>query len=463
MQDIVGVILAAGKGTRMKSKLPKALHPICGKPMTRYIIDACKDAGIKECVVVIGHGAEQVREGLGSDVSYVIQEEQQGTGDACRQAVAALDKRSGDILVLPGDTPLVTADILKLLIHEHSQSGADATVLTAVLEDGAHYGRIIRGTDGSIKRIVEAKDASPDEIKIREINTAIYCFKLQHLQTYLRKIKPNNKQKEYYLTDVIGLMANDGLKINGVVSEDPDIVLGVNDRVQLAELGDIIRKRILKKLMLEGVTVVDPCSTYVDWDVKIGQDTILYPGTIIEKGSQIGADCLIGPSARLVNVEVGDRVTILYSQVIESTIGDGTRIGPFANIRPGCRIGQDVRVGDFVEAKNAIIGNSVSMAHLAYVGDAEVGDHTNIGAGTITCNYDGIKKNRTIIGRNAFVGSNVTLIAPVTVGDGAYIAAGSTITKDVPADSLAVARKRQEIKEGWAKRRREKNQMGGNT
>ncbi|MDH7481812.1 MAG: bifunctional UDP-N-acetylglucosamine diphosphorylase/glucosamine-1-phosphate N-acetyltransferase GlmU [Armatimonadota bacterium] len=463
MQDIIGIILAAGKGTRMRSKLPKALHPICGKPMTRYIIDACKDAGISECIVVIGHGAEQVREGLGGDVSYVVQEEQLGTGDACRRAVDTLGNRFGNVLVLPGDTPLVTADVLKRLISEHSQSEADATVLTAVLEDGAHYGRVVRGSDGSIKRIVEAKDASPEEIKIREINTAIYCFKLACLRTYLQKISPNNKQGEYYLTDVIEFMANDGLRVGGVVSDDPDVVLGVNDRVQLAKLGDVIRRRILERLMLEGVTVVDPSSTYVDWDVEIGQDTILYPGTIIEKGCRIGADCLIGPAARLVNVEVGDRVTILYSTVIESVIDDGTRVGPFANIRPGCKIGKDVRVGDFVEAKNAIIGNSVSMAHLAYVGDAEVGDNTNIGAGTITCNYDGIKKNRTIIGKNAFVGSNVTLIAPVTIGDGAYIAAGSTITKDVPADSLAVARKRQEVKEGWAKRRREKSQKDGNT
>ena len=452
---MIGIILAAGKGTRMKSKLPKALHTLCGKPMTRYIIDACKGAGIEDCIVVVGMGAEQVMEGLGDDVRYAVQDQQLGTGDACKRAVALLGDEDVDVLVLPGDTPLVTADVLRKLASEHSASDAPATVLTTILDDAGNYGRVIRGPDGMVTGIVEAKDASSEERAIREINTAIYCFELPLLKKYLERITPLNVQNEYYLTDVIGLMASDGLKIGAVISEDPDIVEGINDRAQLACLTAIIRSKINRRMMLDGVTLIDPHSTYVDHDVRIGADTVIHPNTTIEKGSIIGGGCVIGPSTRLVNVRAGDNVTILSSNVVDSEIGDGTNIGPFANIRPGCRIGKDVRIGDFVEAKNAQIGDSVSLAHLAYVGDASVGEHTTIGAGTITCNYDGFEKHRTTIGRNVFVGSNVTLIAPVTIGDGALIAAGSTITEDVPGDALAIARSTQAVKEGWAKKRRE--------
>lgn len=452
---MIGIILAAGKGTRMKSKLPKALHPLCGKPMTRWIIDACKGAGVEDCIVVVGTGSEQVMAGLGDDVRYAVQDKQLGTGDACKRAVALLGDEDIDVLVLPGDTPLVTADILEKLASEHSASGASATVLTTILDDAGNYGRVIRGANDLVTGIVEAKDASPERRAIREINTAIYCFKLQLLKAYLDRITPLNVQGEYYLTDVIGLMASDGLKVGAVVSEDPNIVEGINDRAQLANLTCIIRSQINRRLMLDGVTLIDPNSTYIDYDVRIGADTVIYPNTVIEKGSVIGEGCVIGPSTRMLNVRVGSGVTILSSNVVDSEIGDGTQIGPFANIRPGCRIGKDVKIGDFVEAKNAQIGDSVSLAHLSYVGDAVVGEHSNIGAGTITCNYDGFEKRRTTIGRNVFVGSNVTLVAPVTIGDGALIAAGSTITEDVPGDALAIARETQTIKEGWAKKRRE--------
>ena len=458
---MIGIILAAGKGTRMKSKLPKALHALCGKPMTRYIIDACKGAGIEDCIVVVGMGAEQVMAGLGDDVRYAVQDQQLGTGDACKRAVALLGDEDSDALVLPGDTPLVTAGILKKLASEHSASGASATVLTAVLDDAGNYGRVIRGANNLVAGIVEAKDASPEQRAIREINTAVYCFKLPLLKKYLDRITPLNAQNEYYLTDVIGLMAADGLQVGAVVSDDPNIVEGINDRAQLAYLTGIIRSETNRRLMLNGVTLIDPSSIYVDHDVRIGADTTIYPQTVIEKGSVIGGECIIGPSTRLVNVRVADKVTILSSNIVESEIGEGTRIGPFANIRPGCRIGKDVHIGDFVEAKNAQIGDSVSLAHLSYVGDSIVGERSNIGAGTITCNYDGFEKHRTTIGRNVFVGSNVTLIAPVTIGDGALIAAGSTITEDVPGDALAIARSAQTVKEGWAKRRRESKGQGG--
>lgn len=455
MPEMTGIILAAGKGTRMKSKLPKALHPICGKPMTRYVIDALKESGVEECVVVIGHGAEQVREGLGGDVRYAVQEEQLGTGHACREALIEMEATEGSVIVATGDTPLLSADVLKLLAESHVSGGSDATILTALLDDAGHYGRIIRAEDGSVQAIIEAKDCTPEQRAVREMNSGIYCFSLPLLRRYIDEITPANAQGEYYLTDVISLMVRNGHKVSAVVSDDLDIVLGINNRVDLAHLTGIVRQRILERLMLGGVTIIDPSSTYADYDVQVGSDTVIHPSTVLEKGCRIGESCTIGPSSRLVDVELGNEITVLFSNIVESTIGDGTRIGPFANIRPGCRIGKDVNIGDFVEAKNSEIGDSVSMAHLSYVGDSTVGEHANIGAGTITCNYDGRTKNRTVIGRNAFIGSNSTLVAPVEIGDGAYVAAASVITEDVPPDALAIARSRQTVKEGWAGRRRE--------
>ncbi|MHB0912036.1 MAG: bifunctional UDP-N-acetylglucosamine diphosphorylase/glucosamine-1-phosphate N-acetyltransferase GlmU [Armatimonadota bacterium] len=454
MPELTAVILAAGKGTRMKSALPKALHPICGKPMTRYVVDACRGSGIEDCIVVVGHGAEQVKEGLGNDIRYAVQAEQKGTGHACAQALALVEKDSC-VLVTPGDTPLIQAEMLSQLVAEHTASGAAATLLTTVLPDAGHYGRVLRGADGAVLRIVEAKDATPEEIAAREINTSIYCFDGALLAKYLKEITPANAQGEYYLTDVIGLMVADGRKVGAVVSEDPDIVLGVNNRVDLAYLTGIIRRRILDRLMLSGVTLIDPQATYVDDGVEVGADTVIHPGSHLLGGTKVGEGCTIGPSARLVNVQIGNNVTVLSSNLDDSTVGDGTRVGPFANIRPGCKIGKNVKIGDFVEAKNAEIEDSVSMGHLAYIGDAVVGERTNIGAGTITCNYDGYAKHRTVIGRNVFVGSDVTIVAPLNIGDGALIAAGSTITEDVPGDALAVARSKQAVKEGWARRRRE--------
>jgi len=456
MPKMVGIILAAGKGTRMKSKLPKALHPICGKPMTRYVVDACIESGIGNCVVVIGHGADQVRTGLGEDVLYAIQEEQLGTGDACKQGLGPVDDTIDSVLVTPGDTPLITSDILSALSNAHNTQGNSATVLTAVLDDAGSYGRIVRNADDSVESIVEAKDASDEQKKIREINTGIYCFKLDELKKYLGNLTPANAQKEYYLTDVIGMMVADGLKVGAVVSPDPEIILGVNNRVDLASLTTIIRRRILNRLMLDGVTIVDPSSTYVDWDVQAGADTIIYPGSVLEKGTKIGEDCIVGPYTRLINVEIGNGVTVSYSTATDSSIGDESRVGPFANIRANCKLGRKVKMGDFVETKNTVLEDRVSMGHLAYVGDAVIGEHTNIGAGVITCNYDGFDKHRTIVGKEVFLGSDVTLVAPINIADESFIAAGSTITDDVPENALAIARSKQIVKEGWAKTFREK-------
>lgn len=456
MSDVVAIILAAGKGTRMKSKLPKALHKLCGKPMTRYLVDACKASGIEECIVVAGFGADQVKQGLGDDIQYAIQEQQLGTGDACRRAMPLLGHFDGDVVVTIGDAPLITVDILGELLREHASSGNDATLLTTVLDDAAHYGRVVRADDRCVTAVVEAKDATPEQERICEINTAIYCFKLTFLRKYLEKIAPANAQSEYYLTDVIGMMSMDGCRIGAVITNDSDAVLGINNRLELAEQTTKIRRRIIERLMLDGVTVIDPASTYVDADVEIGADTVLYPQTYIEGKCRIGEGCVIGPSARLVNMEIGNDVTVLFSNLTDSVVGDGTRIGPFAHLRPGCKVGKRVKIGNFVEAKNTVIEDRVSMGHLSYIGDAFVGEHTNIGAGTITCNYDGYSKHRTTIGKEAFIGSHTTFVAPVEIGDGAFTGAGSVITADVPPDALALGRSEQVVKEGWAKRRREK-------
>jgi bifunctional UDP-N-acetylglucosamine pyrophosphorylase/glucosamine-1-phosphate N-acetyltransferase len=359
-------------------------------------------------------------------------------------------------MVLAGDVPLLDPAVLKGLADEQVSSGMAATMLTTVLpEGGGLYGRVIRGADDTVEKIVEAKDATPSELAVNEINAAIYCFDLPLLRKYIDKLTPANAQGEYYLTDVIGLMVADGHKVGAVVSDDPNIVLGVNNRVDLAYLAGVVRQRILERLMLSGVTIIDPATTYADDDVVVGMDTVIQPMTVLEKGCKIGQNCTIGPSSRISGATVEDGATVLFSNIVDSTVGEGCKIGPFAHIRPGCTLGKGVKLGNFVEAKNAELEDAVSVGHLSYIGDAKIGEHTNIGAGTITCNYDGYKKHHTEIGRNVFVGSHNTMVAPVKVGDGSLTAAGSVITRDVPADALAISRSEEVIKIGWAKRRRE--------
>jgi bifunctional UDP-N-acetylglucosamine pyrophosphorylase/glucosamine-1-phosphate N-acetyltransferase len=306
--------------------------------------------------------------------------------------------------------------------------------------------------------LVEHRDASPEEVAIREINVGLYCFRAHELQDCLSRLRPNNDQGEYYLTDAIGLLVADGRRVEAVVTPDPQCALGINDRADLAVAAGILRQRILRRLMLAGVTVIDPATTYVDETVVIGQDTTLHPMTTLQGRTVIGADCQIGPSARIVDSSLADRVTVHASVITGSSVGEGSRIGPFANVRPGCTLGREVKVGDFVELKNVVLEDRVSAGHLTYLGDAAVGERTNIGAGTITCNYDGRKKHRTVIGKKAFIGTNATLIAPVSVGDGAFVAAHSVVTEDVPADALAIARSRQSVKEGWAARKRQEQE-----
>ncbi len=460
--SLTAVIMAAGKSTRMKSRLPKPLHRLCGKPLLSYLLDACRSAGVSRTIVVVGHEAERVQEAFRGQCEFALQEEQLGTGHAVMSAKPLLEGYAGDLLVLPGDTPLIDGETLRQLAEHHRSSGAVATLLSAVLpHDAGMYGRVLRDSNGKVLGVVEAKDASPEQLAVREINTSIYCFQTPALFDALQEVRPDNAQGEYYLTDVIELFTRQGDKVEAVIADDWQVTLGVNTRVELADVASRLRKRILENLMLSGVTIVDPTNTYIDVDVQIGQDTIIHPNTFILGNTTIGEECEIGPMARIEDSRIGNRTTVLASQVVESRLGDGVRVGPFANLRPGTVVGNGTKIGDFVEVKNAIIEENVSMAHLTYVGDAEVGANTNIGAGTITCNYDGKRKHRTVIGKGCFIGSHATLIAPVQIGDGAYVAAASPITEDVPPDSLAIARCRQVVKEEWAKRRREQSSSEG--
>lgn len=446
------VILAAGRSTRMRSAIPKPLHTLCGRPLTRLVIDACRRAGIERVVVVVGHEAEMVRAGLGDDVEYALQAEQRGSGDAARAAEPALRGFAGEVLVLAGDVPLLRPETLERLVAHHRCARAAATLLTATLDDPTGYGRILRSPDGTVARIVEHNDATPEERAIKEWNPSLYCFDAAALFGALARIRPNNAQRELQLTDTVGVLTADGGHVEAVATDDAREVAGVNTRVELAAAAATLRRRLLTDLMLSGVTVVDPAATYVDVGVTVGRDTVLEPQTFLHGDTALGEGCAIGPFARLRDCRVGDRCAIVASHLVSAEIGSSVRIGPFANLRPGCRLADGVRIGDFVELKNTALGPGASASHLTYIGDADVGARANIGAGVVTCNYDGFRKHRTVIGEGAFVGTHTTLIAPLEVGAGAVTAAGSVLTEDVPTDSLAIARSRAVIKPDWARR-----------
>lgn len=448
--------MAAGKSTRMKSALPKAAHPMCGLPIGRHVVEACRSAGIQRIIAVVGHEAEAVKAALGPDVEYVLQSEQLGTGHAVRSAEDLLAGQVDALAVLPADTPLIRPASVRALMDNCIHSGASATLLSALLDDPAMYGRILRDASGRhVTSIVEARDASPDILAIHEICTSIYAFNVHDLLPALGQLRSDNRQKEYYLTDVIGIFAASEKAVGAFIVPDATEALGINTRIELAEATAIMRKRTLDALMLVGVTMIDPSAVYADVTVSIEPDTVIYPNTILEGNTAIAGACVIGPNARIINSEIAEGVTIDCAHVEDSVVGPGTKIGPFARVRPGSELGRRVKVGNFVEIKNSHVADEVSAAHLSYIGDADVGAHTNIGAGTITCNYDGKKKHRTSIGANAFIGSNTVLNAPVEVGDGAFTGSGSVITKDIPADALGLSRPQLIIKEGWAKRRRE--------
>ncbi|MCY6960322.1 bifunctional UDP-N-acetylglucosamine diphosphorylase/glucosamine-1-phosphate N-acetyltransferase GlmU [Clostridium brassicae] len=443
------VILAAGKGKRMKTKLPKVLHKVCGKELVNHVIDTLKNCDIKDINVVIGNGAEEVKRATENrNVYYSLQTEQLGTGHALICSKDFFKDKKGILTVFTGDAPLITEESVKKLMEFHVKGNYKATILTSLVEDATGYGRIIRSDSGEVEKIVEHKDCSEEELKVNEINSGMYCFDIEELVANLDKLNNNNCQGEYYLTDVIEILKNENHKV-GAIDINADEIKGVNSRIQLAEAEEIMRNRINKKHMENGVTIIDPKTTYIGNEVEIGEDTIIYPGNVIEGKTIIKGDCILYPNSRIKDsiIEVG--VTIQSSVILESCIGENTTVGPFAYVRPESQIGKNVRIGDFVEIKKSKIDDNTKVSHLTYIGDAEVGSGCNFGCGTVVVNYDGKHKNKTIIGDNSFIGCNVNLVSPVEVEDNTYIAAGSTITKKVPSGALAVARAKQVNKEGW--------------
>lgn len=441
MNTLATIILAAGKGTRMKSKVVKVLHKLAGKPMLQHLIDTAEKLSSQQTVVVVGYQGETVREAVhGANLSFVFQHEQKGTGHAVLQAKEVMQDYQGATLVLVGDAPLLTVETLEELIRHHFTTNADATILSTELDDPFGYGRIIRDVDGSFMRIVEQSDLTEEEVEIQEINTGIYIFDNQKLFKALDQVEPNNKQAEYYLTDVFSIILKEGGRVEVTGTDDPDETIGINDRVRLAEAEKTIRWRVNQRLMLSGVTIIDPENTYIDDEVQIGQDTIIYPFTFIEGRTTIGADAVIGPNTRIKDAMIGDEVTAINSVILESTIHERVNIGPFAYIRPESEIHAEAKIGDFVEIKKSIIGKGSKVPHLSYVGDATVGEKCNIGCGTITANYDGKLKHRTIIGDGVFIGSNTTLVAPVELGDASKTGAGAVVTpnKRVPEGEVWV-------------------------
>ena len=451
MKNRYAVILAAGQGTRMKSKLYKVLHPVCGKPMVQHIVDKVKQLDIRQIVCIIGYGAEKVKETIGDSVRYVVQKEQLGTAHAVLQAETLLTEKDGVTIVLCGDTPLITKETMEKLLDHHERSGAKATVLTARTSQPFGYGRVIRNEKGHVERIVEEKDATAEEKRIQEINTGTYCFDNQSLFQALRLVKNDNAQGEYYLPDVMEILRKQNEVIAAFLTDDFEETIGINDRIALSKAEAIMKRRINEKHMQNGVTIIDPDNTYLSPDATIGQDTVIYPGTMVRGNVTIGEGCAIGPYTEIKDSIIGNDTLIRQSVIHDSEIGDRVSIGPFAHIRPQSVLGDEIKIGNFVEVKKSTLDRGSKASHLSYIGDAEIGKGVNLGCGSITVNYDGQNKSMTKVEDGAFIGCNVNLIAPVTVGQGAYVAAGSTITDDVPEYALSIARARQTNKEGYVK------------
>ncbi len=451
------VILAAGKGTRMKSGLVKVMHQLAGRPMLNWPLAAAQESGAPRIVVVAGHQAEQVCDGVAGldNVAIALQTEQLGTGHAVSSALPQLDGVDGAVLILCGDTPLLTAATLQRLAEAHAASAAAVTVLTARLSNPFGYGRIVRDGGGSVCRIVEQKDATAEEAAIQEINSGIYCMDLAFVRNHIGSLKSNNSQNEYYLTDLVAIAVAEKAGCAAVEVADSDEILGVNDRLQLAQAAAVLRQRINRRLMLDGVTLIAPEQTYIDHSVQVGADTVIWPGCVLRGDTRIGCGCELESNVQITDSSLGDQVHIKSGSVLaDAQVGDQVSVGPMAHLRPGSVLHSHVKIGNFVETKKVVMGEGSKASHLTYLGDAEIGSDVNIGCGTITCNYDGKNKHRTVIGDGVFVGSDVQLVAPVTVGSNSLIAAGTTVTMDVPPDSLAIARTPQVIKEGWCLKKR---------
>jgi bifunctional UDP-N-acetylglucosamine pyrophosphorylase/glucosamine-1-phosphate N-acetyltransferase len=456
MSDLHIVVLAAGKGTRMKSERPKILHRIAGLALIDRVLRVSRSLKPASTTIVVGHGATEVREYLAdhTDIGFAVQEEQRGTGHALLQTRPILERREGTVVLLSGDVPLLKPATVRSLIAAHAEADAAVTVVTATVARPFGYGRIVR-TGGRITRIVEERDASPTQRKIPEINSGIYAFELGSLFSALDDIQPANAQGEFYLPDLVGIYRKRKRAVATWVVTEADEIRGINSRSELAEVTQMVRQQKNEELMAAGVTLIDPATTYIDTDVEVGADTVIHPFVMLEGTTKVGAACEIHAGTRIVNSTIGRRVTIRNHTIVsDSTVDDGAILGPFAHLRPGTRVGEQARVGNFVELKKTTLGSGAKANHLSYLGNAEVGAKTNVGAGTITCNYDGHQKHQTRIGAGVFVGSDSILVAPISIGDGSYIAAGSTITEDVPAGALAIARGRQENKDGWVEKRK---------
>lgn len=447
------IILAAGEGKRMKSSIPKVLHKVCGREMVNIVIDAIKKSKIENIDVVIGKGAEKVKDAtLKQEVSYSLQQKQLGTGHAVMCAKEFLSGKKGTVAIFTGDAPLITCDTISELFNFHENGNYKATVVTSIVDNPDGYGRIIREENDQVCKIVEHKDCNEEELKVKEINSGMYCFDIESLVSSIDKLNNNNAQGEYYLTDVIEILKSNGEKIGGF-SIPFEETMGVNSRIQLSQAEKVMRNRINKKHMENGVTLIDPDSTYIDIDVQIGNDTIIYPGNVLQGATVIKEGCMLYPNSRIDNSIINENVTIQSSVILDSEVGNNTTVGPYAYIRPQTVIGKSARIGDFVEIKKSTIGDNTKVSHLTYIGDAEVGSGCNFGCGTVVVNYDGKAKYKTIIGDHAFIGCNTNLVSPVTVKSNTYIAAGSTITKEVPEGALAIARAKQKNIEGWVERK----------
>ena len=455
MDNLRVLILAAGKSTRMKSRYAKVLHRVGGLTLVEHVLNVARNLS-NDISVVVGHSADQVKAAI-SEVTFIDQKEQLGTGHAVLAARAKFSGYAGDILVMPGDVPLIGTATLDAFVRFHREGGFRASVLTADLEDPRGYGRIVRRNNSELDSIVEHRDASPDVLKIREINSGVYVFNSPALFESLTKIRNDNVQREYYLPDVIGILGSQKQKIGAFKVDSAEEVLGINTRQELAAVDRVMRRRKCESLMADGVTIIDPQTVYIDATVEIGPDTVIYPSVQIYGQTVIGEEATIHSFSRISNSKVGDRSVVLEGCiVVDSVIGEDVSIGPSAHVRMGTTIGNSAKVGNFVEIKKSALGAGTKSMHLAYLGDATIGKNVNIGAGVITCNYDGVNKHPTTIEDGAFVGTDSQLIAPVRVGRNAYVAAGSSITEDVPAESLAIGRGRQVNKEGWVKSRKKK-------
>lgn len=451
---LVSIILAAGEGSRMKSNLPKCAHKVCGKALINHVVDSAVEAGVEKNVVIVGHKAEIVEneiiqkdkvvtalQPVGDDAPY-------GTGFAVKQGEKEFE--DGDtVVVLCGDTPLIRANTVKELMEFHDEGEFDVTVLTSEFDDPTGYGRIIRDDSDKVVGIVEQKDASEEQRKVKEVNSGIYCFKGAVLRDILGRLDNDNAQGEYYITDAVEIVNGDGGKVGGFKVSDNGEIQGINSKVQLAEAEKVMRNRINRKAMEEGAVLVDPDSTYISEEAVIGRDTVIYPGVFIEGKTVIGENCLIGNNTKIKDSEIADNVEIQNSTIVESSVGKNTKIGPYAYLRPNSRLGENIKIGDFVEVKNSKIGNGTKASHLAYIGDAEVGENVNVGCGVVFVNYDGAKKCKVEVGDNVFIGCNSNLVSPVKINSHTYIAAGSTITEEVKENSLAIARARQVEKADW--------------